>query len=61
MRPRAPAGRPRLVWGLAGAALLAILVLSQEQLATGLGRLLANVWVSTVGAVLSLLGAFFGN
>lgn len=38
-----------------------VVLLSQHALAAGLGRFVAQLWVSVMDAVLRLLGAMFGG
>jgi len=45
---------------LALALAVAVAVATQHALAEQVGRMLADVWLSTMGAVLGLLGAMFG-
>ena len=46
---------------MAVAAAIAIVLLTQRALAEQLGRWIAGLWVSTMAAVMSILGAFLGG
>ena len=46
---------------VAVAVATAIVLLTQRALAEHLGRWMANLWVSTMAAVMSILGAFLGG
>lgn len=57
--PRKAASFPMLLGvGLIAAALVALL---QRELAEGLGAWIADLWVSTMAVVVSILGSFFGG
>jgi hypothetical protein len=45
---------------VAAAAIAALLLLAPGAAAEGVGRLLGDLWVSTMGAVMSLIGAVLG-
>ena len=45
----------------AGTLAVAVAVAGQQALAAQLGACLAEVWVSTMAALLSILGAFLGG
>lgn len=45
----------------AGALAVALVVLLQRELAEGVGGWIADVWVSTMAVVVSILGAFLGG
>lgn len=47
-------------WIIAGAAGLALLILLPFALAGGLGRFVGSLWVTVMGAVMSIIGALFG-
>jgi uncharacterized YccA/Bax inhibitor family protein len=57
--------RKRLVLALAATAGLlaavALVVLIQRLLAAQVGGMIATAWLSTMGALASILGVFFGN
>ena len=46
---------------MAVVAAIAIVLLTQRALAEHLGRWIASLWVSTMAAVMSILGAFLGG
>jgi len=49
-------------WLLAAAgALVLLLLIAPSAAAGGVGRLLGDLWVSTMGAVLGIFGALFGR
>jgi len=48
-------------WLLLGAGALAAAVLAPFALAGGLGRLVGGLWVTVMGAVMSLVAAMFGG
>ena len=57
MKQNVPARRlSRGRWLVIGAVLLAVLVLAPSIFAGGMGRLLGDVWVTVMGAVVRLLG-----
>ncbi|MBL8538225.1 MAG: hypothetical protein JNM59_12535 [Hyphomonadaceae bacterium] len=55
--PRAPGRRLLLL----GALALAAFAFAPFLAAGGAGRLIANLWVSTMGAVAGLIGGLFGG
>lgn len=58
--PRRRAGS--LLMLLGGSALaIALVVLLQREMAEGVGGWIADVWVSTMAVVVSILGAFLGG
>ena len=59
---KAKISRKRLLplFGVVAAA-VALALLTQRVLAEQVGRFLAEVWVSAMSALLSILGAFLGN
>lgn len=57
--PPAARLKSRALWLLAAAILLAA-VLSPNLFAASFGRMLADVWVSTMAAIAGLLGGVFG-
>ena len=58
--PPEPRQKPRAAWLIIAAILAAALILPAF-MAGGLGRLLADVWVSTMAAIAGLIGGLFGN
>lgn len=52
--------RPRLLLWILGAIVL-VALLAPTAMATGLGRLIGGLWVTTMGAVMSLIAAMFGG
>ena len=52
--------KPRAAW-LIVAALLAAAVILPNVMAGGLGRVLADVWVSTMAAIAGLIGGLFAH
>lgn len=61
MFPRDPAKRRVLaLTALALIATGALLLITQQAAAAGLGRLVAGLWVSTMDVVLRLIGSVFG-
>jgi hypothetical protein len=57
--PRRRGSLPIVLFVLVAGAALAVLL--QRSLAEQVGAVLANVWVSAVGAVAGILAAFFGH
>lgn len=47
-------------WIIAAVAVLAIVVALPFALAGGLGRFVGQLWVTVMGAVMSIVGALFG-
>ncbi|MBN8606875.1 MAG: hypothetical protein J0L81_08150 [Caulobacterales bacterium] len=58
--PPEPKPKPRATW-LIVALLLAAAIILPSVMAGGLGRVLADVWVSTMAAIAGLIGGLFGN
>ena len=58
-QPRRRGSLPIVLFVLVAGAALAVLL--QRSLAEQVGAVLANVWVSAVGAVAGILAAFFGH
>lgn len=52
-------GHARWVWVAAGLALL-VLVIAPGAMSAGLGRLIGDLWVTVMSAVLGLFGRLFG-
>lgn len=48
-------------WMIAGAAGLALLIVAPFALAGGLGRFVGGLWVTVMGAVMSIVAAMFGG
>ena len=60
MKAKTSRGRLLPLFGVLAAA-VAVALLTQRVLAEQVGRFLAEVWVSAMTALLSILGAFLGN
>lgn len=50
-----------LSWIGVGVVVIGVALLTQRALAEQVGRVIAGAWVSTMGAVLGLIGAIFGG
>lgn len=60
IKAKTPRGRLLPLFGVVAAA-VALALLTQRVLAEQVGRFLAEVWVSAMTALLSILGAFLGG
>ncbi|MCR6644291.1 MAG: hypothetical protein NVV62_07125 [Terricaulis sp.] len=56
-----PGKLDRRGWMLAGAGALVLALILPFALAGGLGRLVGGLWVTVMGAVMSLVAAMFGG
>lgn len=57
----APRKRSSSFWLIAIACVVALFLLAPAAIAGGAGRLLGELWVTTMSAVMGLFGAMFGG